>query len=754
MTAIEVDLPAEIAAATARRNVTTYRPLLLDAEAPDAPERLLALASDPSVEVVDEVVAQLEQLVRGRTPGEELSCARVREGVESVLEGREPARYGTWAFYPWSRRLVHLLPPPLHHELRLDRNRYEITMAEQERLGGLVVAVAGLSVGRAVVSTMVHEGISGELRLADFDVLELSNLNRVAGGVADVGVSKVVLAAREVAELDPYVRVVAFERGVQDETIAEFVAGADVIVDECDGLEMKVALREQARAAGRPVVMATSHRGMLDVERFDLEPGRAPFHGLLGGVGSSELRGLTTKQKIPYVLRIVDAAGLSDRMAASLVEVRESVTTWPQLASDVALGGAMVANAVRRIALGELTASGRFYADLDELVADRSPATPTGPPPPAAAPARVPATPPAPGPATSIGSSSVTPEEVRHVVACAASAPSGGNMQPWRFEAEGEVIRGWVDPERSSLLDFQGRASLLALGGALEAACIGARTLGRDAVARVLPGDGPVWELALGGSGPRDERAADILWQRCCNRRTGASPPVPDGELRALARSGAPLDVAAVPRDGLRELGEALGALDRVRFLSERLRRELIGELRFDGAEAVATRDGIDVASLELDAADRAAMDVLRTGAGMDLLARLGRGHGLGNASRDAFAGAGGAVVLRARGVDRVALVEAGRGLMRLWLEATRRGLAVHPWGSPFLFQRLYEDPESLDDFERTALARAAHAFAGVVTLDPDRPILLILRLARETVPPTARSLRRTVEDVLGRAQP
>jgi molybdopterin/thiamine biosynthesis adenylyltransferase len=740
MTAVDLDLAAELAAAAARRNVSTYRPVLLDAGATGVPERLLALASDPGVEVVDELAAQLEQIVRGRAPGTELSGAGVRAEVRRVTGGREPERFGTWAFYPWSRRLVHLLPAPLHRELRLDRNRYAITLEEQERLAGLVVAVAGLSVGRAVVATMVHEGIGGELRLADFDVLELSNLNRVAGGVADVGVSKVVLAAREVAELDPYVRVVAFGRGVEDDTIAEFVAGADVVVDECDGLEMKVALREHARAARRPVVMATSHRGMLDVERFDLEPEREPFHGLLGGVGSADLRGLTTKQKVPYVLRILDAASLSDRMAASLVEVRESVSTWPQLASDVALGGAMVANAVRRIALGELAASGRFFADLDELTADDSAVTPAAPPAPVAAP---PPTPPA-----------ATPDAVHFVVACASSAPSGGNMQPWRFEAEGGVIRGWVDPERSSLLDFQGRASLLALGAALEAACVGARALGRQAVARVLEGEGPVWELALEGSGPRDERAADLLWQRCCNRRTGASPPVPDDELRALARSGAPLGVAVVPRHALRGLGAALGALDRVRFLSERLRRELIGELRFDGADAAATRDGIDVASLELDAADRAAMDVLRTGAGMDLLARLGRGHGLGNASRDAFAGAGGAVVLRAPGVDRGAIVEAGRGLMRLWFEATRRGLAVHPWGSPFLFQRLHEDPGSLEDFERAALADAADAFGRVVALDSERPILLILRLSCGAAPPSARSLRRPVEDVLARAQP
>lgn len=155
---------------------------------------------------------------------------------------------------PTNRALVH-------RELRFDRNRYAITAEEQRRLLELRVAVAGLSVGRAVVSIMAHEGIGGELRLADFDVLDLSNLNRVSGGVADVGESKVVLAAREVAELDPYVRVVAFPRGVEEATIADFVAGADVIVDECDDLAVKLQLREHARAARRPVVMPRAIAG-------------------------------------------------------------------------------------------------------------------------------------------------------------------------------------------------------------------------------------------------------------------------------------------------------------------------------------------------------------------------------------------------------------------------------------------------------------------------------------------------------------
>jgi hypothetical protein len=141
-------------------------------------------------------------------------------------------------------------------------------------------------------------------------------------------------------------------------------------------------------------------------------------------------------------------------------------------------------------------------------------------------------------------------------------------------------------------------------------------------------------------------------------------------------------------------------------------------------------------------------MDVLRTGAGMDLLARLDRGRGLGNASRDAFVGAAGAIVLRAAAVDRAALVAAGRGLMRLWLEATRHRLAIQPWGSPFLFQRLLEDGGSLEAWERTALTGAADAFERVVGLDPEHPVLLILRVSRGASP-SVRSLRRPVDEVL-----
>lgn len=96
---------------------------------------------------------------------------------------------------------------PGFRAVRLDRNRHLITAEEQRALHALRVGVVGLSAGHAIAYTLAAEGACGTLRLADFDKIELSNLNRVPVGVFDIGLNKAMIAARRIAELDPYLAV-------------------------------------------------------------------------------------------------------------------------------------------------------------------------------------------------------------------------------------------------------------------------------------------------------------------------------------------------------------------------------------------------------------------------------------------------------------------------------------------------------------------------------------------------------------------
>jgi hypothetical protein len=91
--------------------------------------------------------------------------------------------------------------PRAYRRVRLDRNRNLITTDEQRQLGTLRIGVIGLSVGHAIAATLAVQG-SAATASADFDDLELSNLNRVPAAVFDIGVNKATAAARRIAEID------------------------------------------------------------------------------------------------------------------------------------------------------------------------------------------------------------------------------------------------------------------------------------------------------------------------------------------------------------------------------------------------------------------------------------------------------------------------------------------------------------------------------------------------------------------------
>ena len=150
---------------TKEMTITSSSAKVLDpADATDSAV-LEQLRADPVIEFIDHREEQLEELRRLRPPPDQELVA-------------EPCR---WAYYPWRRAVVAVLGPRAFRAVRLDRNRNVITAEEQNRLGTLRIGVAGLSVGHVIAHTLAAQGMCGELRLADFDGLELVQSQPGAG---------------------------------------------------------------------------------------------------------------------------------------------------------------------------------------------------------------------------------------------------------------------------------------------------------------------------------------------------------------------------------------------------------------------------------------------------------------------------------------------------------------------------------------------------------------------------------------------
>ncbi|SDU39262.1 Rv1355c family protein [Jiangella alkaliphila] len=666
-------------------------------------QRLAALTGDPAIEVIDTIERQRGDL------------ARLRPSPDAAHLD-EPTR---WYYYPWRRALVHLLGPGGFQALRSDRNRNKITAEEQRRLRRLSVGVVGLSVGHAIAYTLALESICGRIRLADFDHIELSNLNRIPGTVFDLGVNKAVVLARRIAELDPYLDVQIEPAGLDVSATDAFMEGLDLVVEECDSFDLKLAVREAARRRRIPLIMESNERGMLDIERYDVEPDRPLFHGLLGDVRPADLMGLSTHDKIPYVLRVLEPDELSAVMAASMTEVDETLSTWPQLGGDVSLGAATVAVAVRKLGLGEPLPSGRIRVDLEAMLAKIAAPQPPGDPVPAAG------GDPAPEPAP--------PEAPAAVVHAARLAPSGGNTQPWRFVLDAAGLELQLDHAQTSTLDVAHRGSHVALGAALFNARVAAARHGILGVVDLFPdgsGSDAVARLRFGQGGPAELAALyEPMLDRVSNRHLTEPTQLPGDIVPALRQAA--LDERAeaeivTDRSRLRELAELLGESDRLRYLTEHLHREMMRELRWPGVDPLDW--GLDVRTLELDDSDLAKLAVARRADVMAVLARQDLGRALGEPTRDRVETTSGLVVVTVGAATPGDYVRGGQAAERVWIEAQRRGLAVQAMSPVFIFAVDEADYVELSPRYAPRL-QALHRDFGALTSTGDRPIALVMRI-------------------------
>lgn len=297
--------------------------------------------------------------------------AELANHIATLRRGEPAVRY---VAFPWRRTLVKLPDAELFWRLRTARNRFLVDTEEQRSWSAALIGIAGLSVGAAALSVCSLTG-ARRFRLADRDTLGVTNLNRLAASVCDLGEPKLTLAQRRTLEIDPYTRIDAFPHGYTPELADDFLGGhgidrLTVLLEEMDDLPMKFDIRRRAKAARIPVVMVTDNGDnvLLDIERYDLDPaypilhGRAEFaaHWSLAELGDPAER-----------LRLVDAivgSRLTPRLRYSLTQVGRTLPTWPQLGTAAAMAGAVGALAARLIAGGAGLRSGRYRVDLDELL--------------------------------------------------------------------------------------------------------------------------------------------------------------------------------------------------------------------------------------------------------------------------------------------------------------------------------------------------------------------------------------------------
>jgi tRNA A37 threonylcarbamoyladenosine dehydratase/nitroreductase len=746
---------------------STYLPDFFYAEQINAAGFLLE-EQFPGAAVLDLFPSQKKELFKISHPARTFSAAELDKMYDDWTLDHDPAFEGVWVYYPWLQKLIHILSKQEFIQLRTNRNFYKISPDEQSLLSSKTVGIIGLSVGHAVALTMATERVCGKMKLADFDKLELSNLNRIKTGLQNLGINKAVITAREIAEIDPFIDITCFTEGITEENIDAFLLGdgkLDILIDECDSIDMKIFCRQKAKAYHIPVVMETSDRGMLDVERFDIEEDRPVMHGLLEGMRLDQLKNLTTEQKVPLVLKIVDAKKGSLRGKISMIEVGQSISTWPQLASAVTLGGAVVTDVCRRILLEQYHDSGRYYIDLEELAGDRRPSNSL-------------TAPVIPNPYQPFNSGKAfaslkekrtadhIPEEsvIRQIVKAANHAPSTGNDQPWKWIYNRGVLYLFHDHQRSfSFGDFDNIASYISFGAAFENIRLQSHALGLGVCID------PYYEKNQDGlvaairfqtlsksneteSEPFPELIAQVF-TRCTNRNPSEPVAIESATHQILQLAVESINGAKLlwftEKTDLFEIGTIIGECDRIRLLNPQGHADFTGrEMRWTAEDAISTGDGIDIRTLGLSGPLQAALSIIRDPAIVAGLKQLGGGKALSDAAITTVmkSSAIGMIVFPKYG--REGFFKGGMAMQRLWLKAEALGWAIHPLISPFyLFPRITRgNGIGLDEAEANKLKELRKRFLNIVPLSGVESEVFLFKIA-SAARPSVGTLRLPFEE-------
>lgn len=283
---------------------------------------------------------------------------------------------GNWVYFPWNGNLIHLLKEKEFNQLRTNRNKNLITEKEQGKLYKCCVAFSGLSIGTHFAISLAYSSIGKHVKLADFDKLEATNLNRLKASIGELGIPKIDITARHIYEVNPYTNIQRFPEGLTKKNLASFLGkpNPNVIFEAIDNFEMKIRLRLAARKARIPVIMFTNlgDNLLVDIERFDLDKNLPLFNGTIGDVPEKILSTKkinNEREKAKLAIEIVGIKNIPKRALASLSAINKTLVGRPQLYSTVTVSGGFASYLIRRMLLGKLLPSGRKLISFKDIFA-------------------------------------------------------------------------------------------------------------------------------------------------------------------------------------------------------------------------------------------------------------------------------------------------------------------------------------------------------------------------------------------------
>ena len=165
----------------------------------------------------------------------------------------------------------------------------QVDLAGQEKLlasRALIIGAGGL--GSPAAMYLAAAGV-GQLAIADFDVVDLSNLQRqLLHHSNDIGREKTASARDTLLSINPDIQVTAIPRALQGDELDEQVKLADVVLDCSDNFATRFTVNTACVGQRTPLVSGAAIRMEGQLAVFDSRKENTPCYNCLYKEGENE----------------------------------------------------------------------------------------------------------------------------------------------------------------------------------------------------------------------------------------------------------------------------------------------------------------------------------------------------------------------------------------------------------------------------------------------------------------------------------
>ncbi len=130
-----------------------------------------------------------------------------------------------------------------------------------DKLRSSAVGIAGLGgLGSNIAMLLARSGI-GKLIIADFDIVELSNIHRQNYPLESIEMKKTAATTKEIERINPWCKVEQHDIKITKENVSIF-SECDVICEAFDDAEQKIMLIESLSAMDKKIVSGNGMAGI------------------------------------------------------------------------------------------------------------------------------------------------------------------------------------------------------------------------------------------------------------------------------------------------------------------------------------------------------------------------------------------------------------------------------------------------------------------------------------------------------------